>query len=92
MDVLTYFTLDMQIFCEKRRSQFHFVTLLTIHCFEALGDKLIVGVHSDAEITKHKGPPVMKEHERSAFTLHVAHPRRGTDTRLYVHVNGLIKW
>jgi ethanolamine-phosphate cytidylyltransferase len=29
-----------------------------------LGDKLIVGVHSDAEITKHKGPPVMNEQER----------------------------
>ncbi|XP_064406570.1 ethanolamine-phosphate cytidylyltransferase-like isoform X2 [Halichondria panicea] len=29
-----------------------------------LGDYLVVGVHSDAEITKNKGPPVMKEQER----------------------------
>jgi len=29
-----------------------------------LGDVLIVGVHSDAEITRHKGPPVMNEKER----------------------------
>jgi len=29
-----------------------------------LGDYLIVGVHSDAEITKNKGPPVMNEEER----------------------------
>lgn len=29
-----------------------------------LGDYLIVGVHSDEEITKHKGPPVMNEQER----------------------------
>lgn len=30
----------------------------------ALGDYLIVGVHSDAEIRKNKGPPVMNEEER----------------------------
>lgn len=33
---------------------------------KALGDYLIVGVHSDAEIRKHKGPPVMCEQERYA--------------------------
>jgi ethanolamine-phosphate cytidylyltransferase len=31
---------------------------------KSLGDYLIVGVHSDAEITKHKGPPVFNEQER----------------------------
>ena len=31
---------------------------------KALGDVLIVGVHSDEEITKHKGPPVFNEQER----------------------------
>jgi ethanolamine-phosphate cytidylyltransferase len=30
----------------------------------SLGDYLVVGVHSDAEITKNKGPPVMNEEER----------------------------
>jgi len=29
-----------------------------------MGDFLVVGVHSDAEIEKHKGPTVMKEEER----------------------------
>ncbi|CAH1793347.1 unnamed protein product [Owenia fusiformis] len=29
-----------------------------------MGDYLIVGVHSDEEITKHKGPPVFNERER----------------------------
>ncbi|UJR31238.1 hypothetical protein I4U23_018740 [Adineta vaga] len=29
-----------------------------------MGTQLIVGVHSDAEITKHKGPPVFTEQER----------------------------
>ena len=31
---------------------------------KACGDYLIVGVHSDEEITKHKGPPVFNEEER----------------------------
>ena len=29
-----------------------------------MGDVLYVGVHSDAEITQHKGPPVFNEEER----------------------------
>jgi len=33
---------------------------------KALGDYLIVGVHSDEEILQHKGPTVMKEEERYA--------------------------
>lgn len=31
---------------------------------KAMGDYLVVGVHSDAEIEHHKGPTVMKEDER----------------------------
>jgi len=33
---------------------------------KALTDILVVGVHSDAEILRHKGPPVMNEQERLA--------------------------
>ncbi|RHZ70270.1 hypothetical protein Glove_273g21 [Diversispora epigaea] len=33
---------------------------------KAMGDYLVVGVHSDVEIEKHKGPTVMKEEERYA--------------------------
>ncbi len=29
-----------------------------------MGDYLVVGVHSDAEIEKNKGPTVLKEEER----------------------------
>lgn len=29
-----------------------------------LGDKLVVGVHTDDEIEKHKGPPVFTQEER----------------------------
>lgn len=31
---------------------------------KAMGDWLVVGVHSDAEIMRHKGPPVFNEQER----------------------------
>lgn len=31
---------------------------------KAMGDYLVVGVHSDAEIMKHKGPPVFTQEER----------------------------
>lgn len=31
---------------------------------KAMGDYLVVGVHSDAEIAKHKGPPVFTQEER----------------------------
>lgn len=31
---------------------------------KAMGDYLVVGVHSDSEIEHHKGPTVMKEDER----------------------------
>ncbi|KAI7848895.1 hypothetical protein BDC45DRAFT_574504 [Circinella umbellata] len=33
---------------------------------KAMGDVLVVGVHSDAEIAKNKGPPVLSETERYA--------------------------
>ena len=31
---------------------------------KAMGGWLVVGVHTDEEITKHKGPPVFTEEER----------------------------
>lgn len=34
---------------------------------KALGDYLVVGVHSDEDIAKNKGPPVTLEHERYAI-------------------------
>lgn len=34
-----------------------------------MGDYLIVGVHSDTEIEKNKGPTVMREEERYISTI-----------------------
>ena len=42
----------------------HFGHANQIRQAKALGDYLIVGVHNDAEIARHKGPPVFNEQER----------------------------
>jgi len=45
----------------------HFGHANVLRQAKALGDCLVVGVHSDDEITQHKGPPVFKEEERYAM-------------------------
>lgn len=47
----------------------HFGHANSLRQAKALGDKLIVGVHNDAEITKHKGPPVFTQEERYVVFL-----------------------
>jgi ethanolamine-phosphate cytidylyltransferase len=42
----------------------HFGHANSLRQAKALGDFLIVGIHNDDEITKHKGPPVFTEEER----------------------------
>lgn len=42
----------------------HFGHANSLRQAKALGDYLVVGVHNDEEITKHKGPPVFTEQER----------------------------
>ena len=42
----------------------HFGHANSLRQAKALGDYLVVGVHSDAEVTKHKGTPVMNEKDR----------------------------
>ncbi|XP_071541592.1 ethanolamine-phosphate cytidylyltransferase isoform X3 [Panulirus ornatus] len=53
----------------------HFGHANSLRQAKAMGDYLIVGVHTDEEITKHKGPPVFTEDERyvngpSSFHVH----------------------
>lgn len=43
---------------------YHFGHANQLRQAKAMGDFLVVGVHSDAEITKHKGPPIFNERER----------------------------
>ena len=42
----------------------HFGHANALRQAKAMGDRLIVGVHSDEEIKKHKGPPVFNQEER----------------------------
>jgi hypothetical protein len=50
----------------------HFGHANSLRQAKALGDYLIVGVHTDEEITEHKGPPVFTQEERSVtFPVHV---------------------
>lgn len=42
----------------------HFGHANSLRQAKALGHKLIVGVHNDEEIEKHKGPPVFTQEER----------------------------
>jgi len=42
----------------------HFGHANSLRQAKAMGDYLIVGVHTDEEISKHKGPPVFNEQER----------------------------
>ena len=42
----------------------HFGHANSLRQAKALGDYLVVGVHTDEEITKHKGPPVFTQEER----------------------------
>lgn len=42
----------------------HFGHANSLRQAKSLGDVLIVGVHTDEEISKHKGPPVFTQQER----------------------------
>lgn len=50
----------------------HFGHANALRQAKALGDKLIVGIHNDAEITKHKGPPVFTQEERYVTNLFIS--------------------
>ena len=45
----------------------HFGHANSLRQAKAMGDYLIVGVHTDEEITQHKGPPVFNEVSNKIF-------------------------
>lgn len=47
----------------------HFGHANSLRQAKALGDYLVVGVHTDEEITKHKGPPVFTQEERYVYSI-----------------------
>lgn len=54
----------VKVWCDGCYDMVHFGHANQLRQAKAMGDYLIVGVHTDAEITKHKGPPVFTEEER----------------------------
>ncbi|XP_049873965.1 ethanolamine-phosphate cytidylyltransferase isoform X2 [Pectinophora gossypiella] len=52
------------VWCDGCYDMVHFGHANSLRQAKALGDVLIVGVHTDEEISKHKGPPVFTQEER----------------------------
>jgi len=54
----------VRVWCDGCYDMVHFGHANSLRQAKAMGDYLVVGVHTDEEITKHKGPPVFSEQER----------------------------
>jgi len=55
---------EVRVWCDGCYDMVHFGHANSLRQAKAMGTKLIVGVHTDEEITKHKGPPVFNQEER----------------------------
>ena len=53
-----------RVWCDGCYDMVHFGHANSLRQAKAMGDHLVVGVHTDDEITQHKGPPVFNEQER----------------------------
>lgn len=60
---------QVRVWCDGCYDMVHFGHANQIRQAKAMGDYLIVGIHSDAEVLKNKGPPVFTEEERFCFRL-----------------------
>lgn len=54
----------VRVWCDGCYDMVHYGHANQLRQAKAMGDVLVVGVHSDAEIRRHKGPPVFHEDER----------------------------
>uniref|UniRef100_A0A0V0G9V7 ethanolamine-phosphate cytidylyltransferase n=1 Tax=Triatoma dimidiata TaxID=72491 RepID=A0A0V0G9V7_TRIDM len=54
----------VRVWCDGCYDMVHYGHANSLRQAKALGDVLVVGIHSDKEIAKHKGPPVFTEEER----------------------------
>ncbi len=52
---------EVLVWCDGCYDMVHFGHANSLRQAKAMGDRLIVGVHTDAEITRHKGPPVFNQ-------------------------------
>jgi len=65
--LLTMSKKQVRVWCDGCYDMVHFGHANSLRQAKALGDYLIVGVHTDEEITMHKGPPVFNQEERYAM-------------------------
>lgn len=61
---MTFALTTVNFFFDCSYDMVHFGHANSLRQAKALGDYLIVGVHTDEEISKHKGPPVFSQEER----------------------------
>lgn len=54
----------VRVWCDGCYDMVHFGHANQLRQAKRMGDRLIVGVHTDAEIAEHKGPPVFNQQER----------------------------
>ncbi|KAM9784911.1 ethanolamine-phosphate cytidylyltransferase-like isoform 2-T2 [Syngnathus typhle] len=54
----------VRVWCDGCYDMVHYGHSNQLRQAKAMGDYLIVGVHTDSEISKHKGPPVFTQEER----------------------------
>ncbi|XP_004559463.1 ethanolamine-phosphate cytidylyltransferase isoform X1 [Maylandia zebra] len=54
----------IRVWCDGCYDMVHYGHSNQLRQAKAMGDYLIVGVHTDSEISKHKGPPVFTQEER----------------------------
>lgn len=54
----------VKVWCDGCYDMVHFGHANQLRQAKEMGDYLVVGVHTDEEITLHKGPPVFTEEER----------------------------
>ena len=54
----------IRVWCDGCYDMVHFGHANQIRQDKAMGDFVVVGVHSDDEVTRNKGPPVFNEEER----------------------------
>jgi ethanolamine-phosphate cytidylyltransferase len=57
-------THPVRVWCDGCYDMVHFGHANQLRQAKQMGNYLVVGVHTDEEITKHKGPPVFNEQER----------------------------
>lgn len=67
---------EVRVWCDGCYDMVHFGHANQLRQAKAMGDRLVVGVHTDEEIARHKGPPVFSQAERYKMVraIKVGHP------------------